>query len=388
MEFSQLPNPRPRVEFFFLPERILPDEFYTTDAKEVDFDLPEFLKADSIHTDKEGRRGYKIHMDEEGRWVEHVMDIIAENSRPRKAGERPMRQCIGDVTAAAEPEAAKANAALPAKLVKSGHGNYRQIMDTRHRQFFREVMMRCAHRFVDHVFTVVLADARNRRSGLLVALPRNHAFGDFGYCRYRWTSTEEHNFREYGIPPQVLHDLSPHVELLCICFYTRDIECTYTGTMLTYPEFRRLDSTHVHRLTIWDLGGADAIRRPLPLAMIPSDDIRPTASQRAKFEANKTRKSDVWSLPTPTLGALLNSRFHPAEYTLSNGGPLAFAADIWNDLLDQMDRFTGFDAVEHPRNSGSIREPVTYRHAVQSINQRQVREHARKGALDEGLYDD
>ncbi|THW33509.1 hypothetical protein D6D21_09968 [Aureobasidium pullulans] len=43
----------PRVEFFFLPERVIPDSFYTDEALELGFDRVEF-------------RPYKYHMDQEG----------------------------------------------------------------------------------------------------------------------------------------------------------------------------------------------------------------------------------------------------------------------------------------------------------------------------------
>lgn len=45
LRFSKRPDPSPHFEFFFLPEEVIPDEFYSTPEKEMSFELEAFYKS-------------------------------------------------------------------------------------------------------------------------------------------------------------------------------------------------------------------------------------------------------------------------------------------------------------------------------------------------------
>ncbi|KAJ5056972.1 hypothetical protein J3E74DRAFT_409674 [Bipolaris maydis] len=66
------------TSFFFLPERVIPDEFYLTQAKEADFSRSEFMP-------------YWVEMDMAGLWVKRVFDIIQATPHPRQSAKRPSR---------------------------------------------------------------------------------------------------------------------------------------------------------------------------------------------------------------------------------------------------------------------------------------------------------
>ena len=87
-EISQGSLAKPRVEFFFLPERVIPDSYYSSESRTADFEIAAFNDGPDVL----GRRGYRVHMDVDKRWIQHISDIIAENPQPRRAGERPLRR--------------------------------------------------------------------------------------------------------------------------------------------------------------------------------------------------------------------------------------------------------------------------------------------------------
>ena len=69
--------------FFCLPERILPDSFYSSLEAIASFERPEFAE-------------YKVYTDDEGEWVHRVHDIVVANPQPRQPGRRPTRPASTD----------------------------------------------------------------------------------------------------------------------------------------------------------------------------------------------------------------------------------------------------------------------------------------------------
>ena len=77
--FSRAPDAAgTQTIFYFLPESVLPDEFFLTTEKETSFARLEFAP-------------YRISKDDDGDWVDQVRSIIIANRLPRRPGERPMR---------------------------------------------------------------------------------------------------------------------------------------------------------------------------------------------------------------------------------------------------------------------------------------------------------
>lgn len=72
----------PTFGFFFLPERVLPDEFFTSsdDVVLVSFDREEFMP-------------YYVSVEENGDWGRHILDVIEQNPAPRRLA-RPPRDCV------------------------------------------------------------------------------------------------------------------------------------------------------------------------------------------------------------------------------------------------------------------------------------------------------
>lgn len=140
LRFSRRPNPSPHFEFFFLPEEVIPDEFYSTSEKEMSFELEAFYNSKMGNA--AGRRGYRIEMDEAGKWVEHVRCIIEAHPTPRSARQRPVR--AGAVKEEITIE--HASTKLPLEPVAPGRREHAAAMQDFHRRFFYKIMARCAHR--------------------------------------------------------------------------------------------------------------------------------------------------------------------------------------------------------------------------------------------------
>ena len=136
-EFSEGYNRRPRMECFFLPERVLPDSFYTTLANYESFERDEF-------------RPYRFVMDYAGQWVNKMLAIVHTNPEPRQVRPRPLRSALsfnlGDTSKAAA-KTQKSGEILDRTIRtyhRSGRHRYMEVLERRHQQFFRSMLRMCA----------------------------------------------------------------------------------------------------------------------------------------------------------------------------------------------------------------------------------------------------
>ena len=130
------PDGGPRKEFFFLPERVLPDVFYNTEALEEDFSQEEFQE-------------YRIHMDRDGGWIRDIWDIMRRNPKPRCRYPRPVRVKPTTSTSPLNPKSTSPSES-PESIIDKSHGRHdsSQSMIRKHRQFFYNIMRQCARRYV------------------------------------------------------------------------------------------------------------------------------------------------------------------------------------------------------------------------------------------------
>lgn len=127
----------PRREFFFLPERVLPDCFYTTKSVEDTFERADF-------------RPYRILRDNKGQWIEKVLSIIRDTPNPRSSTTRPTRSATSQsITDGNTLDAVIAmNSLKPQKssVKKFGKQLYTEVLKNRHQYFFDHITAQCAHR--------------------------------------------------------------------------------------------------------------------------------------------------------------------------------------------------------------------------------------------------
>jgi hypothetical protein len=127
----------PDAAILFLPERTIPDEFYTTFAKDADFEIEAF-------------RPYRVEMDKDLGWVRKIGKIMADNPEPRCQHERPVRPLTAKL-AVASAQAGEidevAKQVLPAQLRGARHA---EAMMQGHRRFFYTTMDQCSRRYVLH----------------------------------------------------------------------------------------------------------------------------------------------------------------------------------------------------------------------------------------------
>jgi hypothetical protein len=87
------------------------------------------------------------------------------------------------------------------------------------------------------------------------------------------------------------------------------------------------------------------------------------------FERNlaldKTKGRDQTN---PSLSATLNTGLYAAEYSVGDGGPLAYDSEPWGKIWELLDRFTGLEEFEHPVDH--VREPSHFRHTIKDALQR------------------
>ena len=114
---------------FFIPERVLPDEFYTTLDVVADFELPIF-------------RDYRIRMDASSEWIVRIREIIDANPEPRKHS-RPIRVDPRSAPVPDEDVEPLQPAAIPSQ---AGRHGYAQSMSRAHCRLFYGIMGECARR--------------------------------------------------------------------------------------------------------------------------------------------------------------------------------------------------------------------------------------------------
>ncbi|KAI7554888.1 hypothetical protein KC331_g235 [Hortaea werneckii] len=335
--FSRHPKPGEDIEVLFLPEKILPDEFYTTTGKEANFEREEFLP-------------YRFMMDTGGSWLDRVRRIVAGSHPPRRPGQRPVRERpIPPPSSLGEPERVLATGS------GSGRQRYRQALEESMRHFFHSMMSACA----------------SRGTGLLVVLAGNHPLGDLGYSRYVWSEEERDRYLHHGRIPRSGQRLPPETEIVPLCYYTQHAECSYQGPMLRARQWRRLEACSEGRLVLWDLSGPDGSALRMQPVLIPSDDISVTPAQRSVFELAIRQPNK--RLTTPLVSALLHSGLFASDYVVGSQGGMAYAGYDAKAILALLDQFLSFDAFEHP--PGYQREPARYRHTMSSVNQMLVDQH-------------
>lgn len=127
------PDRRGRIEFFFLPEHVVPDHLYTDVHVLADFEaIPEF-------------RPYRFMMDERGIWLRNILSVVEGNPQPRRATRRP-RRVVSRQEVDNHDKAVSSDAMTSGQLVLTPRG-HEAIHVLRKRQIFFHVMRECATRY-------------------------------------------------------------------------------------------------------------------------------------------------------------------------------------------------------------------------------------------------
>lgn len=142
-DYKYGPEGTPYAEFYFIPEKVIPDEFYQSQEIEVTFNRQEFLP-------------YLILMDNDGHglWVQRMWEIIQQNPEPRRNSSRPIRSTsISDLSADLEPEKSLEVAEDESEEGEDPHARHQYAMVTahRHRQFFDTITKQCAIRYANNL---------------------------------------------------------------------------------------------------------------------------------------------------------------------------------------------------------------------------------------------
>lgn len=394
----------------------MPDHFYTSLDRHVDFTIEEFIP-------------YRIEIDNGMRWVRRMEEIIEDTPLPRRCRDmlppRPLpleKDRVGDDESDEDEEeegyrtsdegegaqhsqvnlhstnllpvnatrkrtidrlekkratkkaklAAKANKKAAKKTKKSKE----QAEEKKHsRQQYRDVMVRGHRRF----FYSVMAQCAIRGRGLLIELARNGRSGDFGFCRYRWTQSERAAFLQHSRVPAAVHDLAAATPLVCIFYYCRHRESWFTGPKIAPKHYERLDMLLQNSIIFWDISGPDVVireeasetstqndtnERPI-LAIVPSEDVQPTQKQRSSIEASMRKPQDDWEKHTPSISSMLNTGRFLTEYCMPRT-PLDAGCD-WSAIWEFLDNLTTVSNFQYP--AGHDRDSKTYRHTLQAVNQ-------------------
>ncbi|KAG8532802.1 uncharacterized protein KY384_002680 [Bacidia gigantensis] len=340
------PDPRPHRVCYFLPECVIPDDFYTTLEKEVSFDIPKF-------------QAYRIVMDNEGHWASRILQVILQNQEPRQVSPRPTR--IIEATASSNLEHCEELQPIlqTRNTLSSGRGRYASVMTQQHNQFFWEILMQCAM----------------ERRGLIFALSSDHPMGDFGFCDYTWTDIECLKLRKSSTTPRTIHELPAETCTVPLYYFVNSVECDFRGPVVTAPQFRRLNSCANSRFVLWNLYGLDGQNQSSPLSIIPSDDLHPTLEQRDRFSENlKVKKKEKHVKRSPQVSHLLNSGLLAADYNIGKRGPLIYSESAWHKLWQFfIDAASTQEEFKHP--AGYRRDIGRYRCSLQDIHTRLIQEH-------------
>lgn len=220
-------------------------------------------------------------------------------------------------------------------------------------------------------------------------LATNHLCGDFAFVRYRWTKEEQRRFQQFALPPKYAHELPADVEMVLLPVYSQHAEAYYHGPNMRPRQYRRLDSCKLNRLIIWYIGGPDLAKQPLTPAVIPSEDLLPTAAQRAIFRDNLAvnHNQGDFDNKTPTLSSLMSTGLFAADYAVGNEGVISTKAGGWRALWNLLHNgFLGLSPLQHP--TGFERDPATFRCSMKVANQLLADQHSGHGDLHEVLDDD
>ena len=334
----------------FLPERILPDRFYTSNSNHDDFTDPDF-------------KDYYIRMDTGRDWVSKVYAILEAYPHPRMAlGSRPRRE--------------------PLKITDDTDSGESQDEEESARRYRLLTAPRFLSWFDDQFYNVIMAQCARKQSGLLVVLAREHPMGDFAYCRYRWTLQEQDSFLEGATrwPPRTISDLPASTPMVPISVYARERVGTTRGPSLTAAEARRLHSCSTPRLLFFDLFGSAGYQSVCPMLLVPSDDLSHTQTQRDTYEkVLATNKREDFSPRVPLLAEQLHTSCAVADYTVGSSGSTFFEEGIerWSDVWALLDAFSDVDTSEAAFSFpvGRPRNAERYQVSLVELHQRLVDEH-------------
>jgi hypothetical protein len=207
--------------------------------------------------------------------------------------------------------------------------------------------------------------------------------GDFVFCRFVWTPQQQQIFiksNEVAPPPPLRLDALPaFTPTIPMYYFVRAQECTSTGPALAASQFRRLNSCRNNRLTIFDLFGPDEPGDSVPLALIPSIDLCPTASQRSEiFEHNLglgLEKAKRFK-PTALVSHVLNTSYYTGEYVVGGGGPLSYQGQSWSQIWEFLNCLTGSQQFEHPE--GRTHHPASLSTPLWKVHERLAQEDAER----------
>jgi hypothetical protein len=121
------------IEFFFLPERELPDSFYSSTEQELSFELPNFSK-------------YRVKMDGAGMWVHMVLAIIRENPNPRATVPRPLRETMAIRDHINHEPALPTAQVVTAQQQSHSRQRYSKVVSEAYERFYTGMMTLCAER--------------------------------------------------------------------------------------------------------------------------------------------------------------------------------------------------------------------------------------------------
>lgn len=194
---------------------------------------------------------------------------------------------------------------------------------------------------------------------------------DFGFTPWLWTDEEQQQSFRSGLPPKTIDQLSPYAPIVSIYYLVRYLECTHEGPELTAALFRRLNSCDNNRLMIWDLWEPDASRL-CPLAVVPSEDIRLTATQRdlmrenLKVDKNKGERAKT----EPLVSHTLSSGLIAAQYAVGNQGACVYESNDWveSKIWELLHSFTKQGTLQHRENRQ--RDCASYRCPLWKVHKR------------------
>ena len=219
-------------------------------------------------------------------------------------------------------------------------------------------------------------------NGLVVVLPPQHPFGDFGFCRYVWTSAEQETFWESGRPPRTIDRLPAETPIVPIQMIIRQRDTGDRGPRPTPAQFRRLDYTSAPRLIIIHFGSDSVTDYSLPVAVVPSPDFGPTADQRTLFQSNVGKKKTAKYFDNlPRCSGMLNRNLLLTDYVVGATGALVYGTSVLGDVWELLTKFNALQPVAFPKTL--LRNPRDFQHSLCTIHQAQLQYYADSQAVDD-----